>query len=306
MELAWQQEGSLLGTQWQTALGGPLLFLRTIVPARVRPNQKPPQPHHQANRMPPPLPATPAGWTVADSKAEGNGTEAPGSPSAGRPPNTVAVARQLSAGWLHDQPIGAGLANLGNSCFLNSLLQALAYLPPLGNLCLARAHRRACTLGPNCVFCKLEEQLARLLSRPPAGAGCADAPDALHRALPLIGRAFVRGRQEDAHELLRCLVEALERDLLRLDGRWRPGGRRLACPGTVVNVLFQGSVLNQVRCLACGHESNTWDPIQVGEGVCGWCGRRGCWARLRGVCGGGGGCGQQQQPGTICLSPLVF
>ena len=35
------------------------------------------------------------------------------------------------------------------------------------------------------------------------------------------------------------------------------------CPGTLVNVLFQGSVLNQVKCLQCGHESNTWDPIQV-------------------------------------------
>lgn len=40
-------------------------------------------------------------------------------------------------------------------------------------------------------------------------------------------RSFVRGRQEDAHELLRCLVDALERDLLRAEGRWTPGGKRL-------------------------------------------------------------------------------
>jgi hypothetical protein len=39
------------------------------------------------------------------------------------------------------------------------------------------------------------------------------------------------------------------------------------CPGTLVNVLFQGSVLNTVTCLACGHESKTWDPIQVRPGA---------------------------------------
>lgn len=38
---------------------------------------------------------------------------------------------------------------------------------------------------------------------------------------------------------------------------------RAQCPGTLANVLFQGAVLNQVVCLSCGHESNTWDPIQV-------------------------------------------
>jgi hypothetical protein len=141
----------------------------------------------------------------------------------------------------------------------------------------------------------------------------------------VLARSFVRGRQEDAHEYLRCLVDALERDLLRGERRWAPGARRLQvhgaprvagasprtgarggecgcdraaqqrgatpvsrpgrlaprtarrrprarlpfaprpqCPGTLVNVLFQGAVLNTVECLACGHASNTWDPIQVG------------------------------------------
>ena len=81
----------------------------------------------------------------------------------------------------------------------------------------------------------------------------------------------MRGRQEDAHEYLRCLVDAVERDLLRGEGRWVPGAKREPCPGTLANVLFQGAVLNTVKCLACGHESNTFDPIQA----------RGCWLVLR-------------------------
>jgi hypothetical protein len=59
-----------------------------------------------------------------------------------------------------------------------------------------------------------------MLSRA-AGAG-ADAPHTIHRALPALNKSFVRGRQEDAHELLRCLVDAMERSLLRQNPTYNP------------------------------------------------------------------------------------
>ena len=47
---------------------------------------------------------------------------------------------------------------------------------------------------------------------------------------------------------------------------------RLALQGcrTVVEDLFQGRWQSQVRCLACGHESNTWEsfvtlPLDIGR-----------------------------------------
>ena len=85
---------------------------------------------------------------------------------------------------------------------MNAVIQALAYLPPLGNLCLERAHTKACHLPPgSCVACKFEETVARLLSRAsPATAAAfggggsggygpgAECPETLHRALPMLNR----------------------------------------------------------------------------------------------------------------------
>jgi hypothetical protein len=74
--------------------------------------------------------------------------------------------------------------------------------------------------------------------------------------LPPRRRTFVRGRQEDAHELLRTLLDAVERDGLAGEGRWPPPRPPPGAPpghaDSAVARVFGGLLQSQARGAACG------------------------------------------------------
>jgi hypothetical protein len=91
---------------------------------------------------------------------------------------------------------------------------------PCADLCVLQAHGHSCTRrqGETCICCLLEGQLFRQLY----GNRGEFRPDSLYSHLLSLNRGFVRGRQEDAHELLRCLTDELERCLLRQSLGYNP------------------------------------------------------------------------------------
>ena len=54
---------------------------------------------------------------------------------------------QLEMRWRGPRNVGAGLGNMGNTCFLNSVLQCLTYTPPLFNYLSSDHHKRICELN---------------------------------------------------------------------------------------------------------------------------------------------------------------
>ncbi|KAJ0102371.1 hypothetical protein Patl1_05051 [Pistacia atlantica] len=158
-----------------------------------------------------------------------------------------------------------GLRNLGNSCYLNSVLQCLTYTPPLANFCLNLQHSSLCDLARDCPFCILEKRIVRSLSLDLT----LDAPAKIQSCLRIFAEHFRGGRQEDAHEFLRYVIDACHNTCLRLKKLKRKGGDREAVnvsvgnssSSSVVKEIFGGALQSQVKCLSCGAESNKVDEI---------------------------------------------
>ncbi|XP_047153332.1 ubiquitin carboxyl-terminal hydrolase 25 isoform X5 [Vigna umbellata] len=156
-----------------------------------------------------------------------------------------------------------GLRNLGNSCYLNSVLQCLTYTPPLANFCLTLQHSSLCDFSAStCPFCILEKQIARSLKLDLSH----DAPSKIQSCIRIFAEHFRCGRQEDAHEFLRYVIDACHNTCLRLKKLHRKGGDANGGGGdgggsTVVKQIFGGALQSQVKCLCCGYESNKVDEI---------------------------------------------
>lgn len=163
----------------------------------------------------------------------------------------------LAPKFQEEQPAQVGLQNMGNTCYCNSVLQCLAFVPPLGNLLrkdpqgLHRGH--GCHLSSGkCAACLLTKQLIALLTESPRSI----RPIHVVCNLSAFSKTFTRGRQEDSHEFFHCLLEAVERDTKQ--GQVS-GDKAMHGNHTLIEQLFQGCSISQVRCLSCGHESNTYE-----------------------------------------------
>ncbi|XP_067173342.1 ubiquitin carboxyl-terminal hydrolase 17-like protein 6, partial [Apteryx mantelli] len=170
------------------------------------------------------------------------------------PPEKISVA------WRQGQGVGAGLCNLGNTCFLNSVLQCLTYTPPLANYLLSGEHSQSCCEQGFCMLCTMETHLKQVLFC----SASAVEPTAVFSNLRRIGEHFCFGRQEDAHEFLRYTVAAMQTACLN-------GSSDLDAPSqatTVIHQIFGGFLRSRVTCLSCQAVSESYEgfldiPLEI-------------------------------------------
>ncbi|GCB69931.1 hypothetical protein scyTo_0005569 [Scyliorhinus torazame] len=169
------------------------------------------------------------------------------------PPQKILFpAEKISLKWQQMHKIGAGLQNLGNTCFLNSALQCLTYTPPLANYMLSREHSRTCNEQGFCMMCMMQNHITQVFS----SSGNVIKPMSVINDLRRIAKHFRFGNQEDAHEFLRYTVDALQKSCLNGSNKLD----RQTQATTMICQIFGGYLRSRVKCLNCKGVSDTYDP----------------------------------------------
>ena len=158
------------------------------------------------------------------------------------------------AHWKNISRAGGGLYNLGNTCFLNSVLQCLTYTAPLAQLASIKYHTNKSKHG-NDMYCLMEQHINKALS---AKSNRAFSPKPIVQKLQKISRNFRMGRQEDAHEFLRTFIDAMQKASLKAIGM-RPNDNSRKAETTSIHRIFGGYLQSQVKCKICKFASTTYD-----------------------------------------------
>ncbi|KAK3154971.1 hypothetical protein QOZ80_2BG0197240 [Eleusine coracana subsp. coracana] len=174
------------------------------------------------------------------------------------PCETEAKQFSFSFSYRRRQPIsvGAGLSNMGNTCFLNATLQCITHTVPLVHKLRSIDHSTPCSFDKDgfCSFCALKEHVGESIQR----SGSVIMPVKFRDNLRNLCSYFRPGQQEDAHEFLRCLLDNLHKCTIDPESK---GKGSSFDEESMVKQVFGGQLKSQLSCCECGHTSETFEPF---------------------------------------------
>jgi len=179
-----------------------------------------------------------------------------------------------------------GLLNLGNTCYVNSAVQCISYMPLLRSYLVSGQYKRNGDLNkrnPLGSGGKILEEFSELLKMMWSGRYGVKSPTKFRFQLGRARQQYAAGDQQDAQELLNDMLDTLHEDSNRildkpyveaLDDNWvrktdlpRVGTetwrRFLRRNRSIITDTAMGQVLNRVTCPQCNHTSLNFDPFSM-------------------------------------------
>ena len=176
------------------------------------------------------------------------------------------VRDAMNAGSDTNAGLPSGLTNGGNTCFAASALQCLRRATALTAWFddIDRWHNSArCEEKRKfCVVCEYAKHLERATA-----SGGAHSIGRLTKDINKVAKQFRRGRQEDSHEYINALLDAMHVAFLKDLGGEKKYDLRTQ-ETTVIYHTFGGYTLGTVKCMSCGYVSKNFQstldiPLEV-------------------------------------------
>ena len=142
--------------------------------------------------------------------------------------------------------MGAGLQNLGNTCYLNAVLRCLSHTLPLASWMVSQQHATLCPACSACTLCAMRAHVTRALLH---------SGEVIRLRKDLLA-GFHRHQQEEALEFLMFTLNAMQQGCLSSS---QPSGHASE-DTTVIRQIFGGTWRSQIQCLHCLGVSDTFDP----------------------------------------------
>ncbi|XP_061923878.1 ubiquitin carboxyl-terminal hydrolase 2a isoform X1 [Entelurus aequoreus] len=171
-----------------------------------------------------------------------------------------------------------GLKNLGNTCFMNSILQCLSNTHSLRDYCLHNLHRKDLNNNSRTNTALMEEFAKLIQTMWSSTSSEAVSPSEFKTQIQRYAPRFVGYNQQDAQEFLRFLLDGLHNEVNRVTVRPRgtaedfdhlldeEKGRKmwskyLEREDSKIVDLFVGQLKSSLTCSHCGFCSTVFDPF---------------------------------------------